>query len=53
MKTAKQLKLQRASLALSVAIMQLDGKLTKAQAAKRHNKIWRAYLNCSIGEKIY
>lgn len=53
MKTLYQSKLQHAALSLTVAIMQLDGKLTKAEAAKRHNIIWRAYLNRVNNTNIY
>lgn len=53
MKTKYQSWLQRAVLGLQVAIMQLDGKLTKTEADRRHNIIWRAYLNRVNNTNIY
>lgn len=53
MKTLYQSKLQHAALSLTVAMMQLEGKLTKTEADRRHNIIWRAYLNRVNKTNIY
>lgn len=53
MKTIYQLKRQRAALACTVSIMQIDGKISKEEANRRHNLIWRAYANCLEGKRIY
>lgn len=53
MKTLYQSKLQHAALSLTVAMMQLEGKLTKIEADRRHNIIWRAYLNRVNNTNIY
>lgn len=45
MKTKSQLAKQRAILAISVALMQLDGKIDKAEAQRMHERINRAYVN--------
>lgn len=51
MKTKSQLAKQRAILAISVALMQLDGKIDKATAKRMHDRINRAYVNAYFSKK--
>ena len=53
MKTVKATEKQEQSLHLLIAIMQLDGKITKAEAKHRHNIVRRSALNRFAGRGVY